>query len=168
MQHKDKICSQCKQEYFATTEFFHALRAAKSGLRAACKKCTALNNKLYWQTDSGKAVIKRYHQSELGKNTCMQGWKRRHSTIKGYLRCILKSMRQRCDNPNSAIYKHYGGRGIKCLFTSSNDFINYVINKLQVDPRGFDCDRIDNDGNYERGNIQFITHKENCQNKRRF
>lgn len=41
------------------------------------------------------------------------------------------------------------------------------MNELKIDPRGLTIDRIDNSGNYEKGNIQFITHKENNQNRRK-
>lgn len=43
--------------------------------------------------------------------------------------------------------------------------MNYVVDILKVDPRGFDIDRIDNNGHYEKGNIRFVTHKENCNNR---
>jgi hypothetical protein len=72
-------------------------------------------------------------------------------------------MKRRCINPECRAYKWYGGRGIKCLFTS-NEFVSYVMDELKVDPRRLECDRIDNDGNYERGNIRFVTHEVNMQN----
>ena len=74
-------------------------------------------------------------------------------------------MNQRCNNPEAQNYKYYGGRGIKNKFTSLDEFRDYVMNELRVDPRGLDIDRIDNSGHYEKGNIRFITHKENCQNR---
>jgi len=162
-----KICSQCSNVYPATTEFFHVASSIACGLRAACKSCTALKNKRYWKTVNGKAVIKRYQQSERGKTMSQLGQRRRHLTVEGYLRNVLKGIRQRCYNPNVAIYKYYGGRGIECKFTSSRDFIDWVVNVLQVDPRGLDCDRIDDNGHYEKGNIQFITHGDNIRKIRR-
>ena len=75
-------------------------------------------------------------------------------------------MRQRCNNPDQKAYKNYGGRGIKVCFGSADEFVDCVINELQIDPRGLQIDRIDNDGNYERGNIRFVTRRENNENKR--
>ncbi len=74
-------------------------------------------------------------------------------------------MKQRCNDSETSGYRYYGERGIKLLFTP-DQFVDYVINTLKVDPRGLTIDRIDNDGHYEPGNIRFVTHKENCQNRR--
>lgn len=87
-------------------------------------------------------------------------------TINGHLRCIYQDIRQRCNNPKRNNYSRYGGRGIGLLFTS-DEFVDYVVNTLLVDPRGLQIDRIDNAGNYEAGNIRFVTAKENCQNRRK-
>jgi len=74
-------------------------------------------------------------------------------------------MKQRCTNKNAHNYNRYGGRGIKQKFDSSEKFIEYVLNILQIDPRGLQIDRIDNDRHYEPGNIRFVTAKENCNNR---
>ena len=63
-------------------------------------------------------------------------------------------------------YKNYGGHGIKNKFKSTGEFVDYVINELQVDPCGLQIDRINNDGNYERGSIRFVTCSENNRNRR--
>ena len=75
-------------------------------------------------------------------------------------------MKERCSNPKRKAYERYGGRGIKCLFNSPDEFINYVINELQIDPRGLQIDRINNNGHYEPGNIRFVTSKINNNNRR--
>jgi len=106
--------------------------------------------KAYFKTERGKACIKACRP--IGYNT-----------IEKHLRRIFSAMRQRCTCKNNPQYPRYGGRGIKLCFTV-DEFINYVMNILQVDPRELDCDRINNDGNYERGNIRFVTHKINCNN----
>jgi hypothetical protein len=83
-------------------------------------------------------------------------------TIWGYLINVFYNIKQRCTNPEHWCYSRYGGRGIQCRFSSSKEFALYVIEELRVDPRGLDTDRIDINGHYEPGNIQFITHQENC------
>lgn len=86
-------------------------------------------------------------------------------TIRGHLTRVFSDIKQRCTNPDCIIYKYYGGRGIENRFNSSKEFFDYVVNVLKVDPRGLDIDRINNNGHYEKGNIRFVTHKENCNNR---
>lgn len=87
-------------------------------------------------------------------------------TRNGHLRDCFVDIKQRCNNPNNEFYYCYGGRGIKCLFENATEFIQYVLIELRADPRGLLIDRIDNDGNYEKGNIRFVTAKQSAQNRR--
>ena len=113
----------------------------------------------------GKKYGKKYRQTEAGRASSKRRYKKYLSTVNGQLHYVFYNIRRRCTVPNCREYKWYGNRGIKCLFESADEFVDYVTNVLQVNPRGLDCDRIDNDGNYEKGNIRFVTHKENCQNR---
>ena len=88
-------------------------------------------------------------------------------TVAGNLRMRFYGMKRRCENPDATGYHNYGGRGIKCKFKTAKEFVSYVMDELKVDPRGLQIDRIDNDGNYEPGNIRFVTAKVNSNNKRR-
>jgi hypothetical protein len=72
--------------------------------------------------------------------------------------------KQRCTNPNDARHwKDYGGRGIKFLFTSFEQFFA----ELGSRPEGKTLDRINNDGNYEPGNVRWATQSEQNKNQRR-
>ncbi|KKK87242.1 hypothetical protein LCGC14_2755180 [marine sediment metagenome] len=150
---EDKTCTKCYNAYPATAEYFYRSRTLKSGLFAKCKKC-------------GADYQRCYRMTEKGRQNARNGCKRYHSTIVGYLRNTYSGMKTRCNNFENKRYKDYGGRGIKLNFSSDN-FVDYVINKLQIDPRGLTIDRIDNNGHYEPGNIRFITAKENCNNRGR-
>lgn len=112
-----------------------------------------------------KAVQQVYKTSEAGIVVRKLSRKEYLATIDGYLHAKFDNIKYRCNNPKAHNYMYYGGKGVKCLFSSVDEFISYVVNELQIDPRGLDIDRIDNDGNYERGNIRFITRNENLQNK---
>lgn len=59
----------------------------------------------------------------------------------------------------------YGGRGISCEFSDVYDFIGYVRTLSGWDNSNLQIDRIDNDGNYTRGNLRFVTSKTNNRNK---
>lgn len=80
-------------------------------------------------------------------------------------------MLSRCNNLNSKDYNRYGGRGIKCLFNNIYEFWFELqkdknINLLLIQPYNYEIDRINNDGNYEIGNIRIVTRSENQRNKR--
>ena len=138
-----KICSKCKIQYFVNN--FYKDSRAKDKLTSQCKYCY-LNNR-------NRTRKKRYD-------------KRHNKTIFRCLEQAYYSAKNRCENPTVHNYHRYGGRGIKCLFKSKSEFINYVLKEIfKVKLDNLQMDRIDNDGNYEKGNIRFITAKENGNNK---
>jgi len=151
---KTKICTKCRIEYPVTLQYFHIRKRNKSGLGSWCQKCYRRYHKKYREQHFKQ--IKGYREKHRGEYG---------DTIKGYLRRLFHNIKKRCINPKDKSYNRYGGRGIKCLFTS-NEFVDYVINDMQVDPRGLEIDRINNNGHYEPENIRFVTHKKNCNNKR--
>lgn len=74
-------------------------------------------------------------------------------------------MLDRCNNPENPAYKYYGGRGIK-VCDRWYDVRNYVADLPDGYKSGLEIDRIDNNGNYEPGNVRWATSKENGRNKR--
>jgi len=76
---------------------------------------------------------------------------------------IYTAAQQRCNNPNVKCFKDYGGRGIKFLFTSFEQFFA----ELGPRPEGLTLDRINNDGNYEVGNVRWATRSEQRMNQHR-
>jgi len=76
---------------------------------------------------------------------------------------VFQSLKQRCRDPKTPAFKYYGGRGIKCEFTSFADFFAEV----GVRPtKRHSIERIDNDGNYASGNVKWATRVEQDANKR--
>jgi hypothetical protein len=69
---------------------------------------------------------------------------------------------RRCKDTRNSRWEDYGGRGIKFLFTSFEQFFA----ELGPRPDGMSLDRIENDGNYEPGNVRWATKKEQQRNKR--
>ncbi len=77
------------------------------------------------------------------------------------------SLKLRCLYPLASGYKNYGGRGITICDSWRNDFLSFVQDVGPKPGPGYSLDRIDNDGNYEPGNVRWATRKEQTQNRRR-
>lgn len=77
------------------------------------------------------------------------------------------SIKQRCINPNNLAFSNYGGRNIQFKFFSVRSFAEWVADNLGVKPTPLhSIDRIDNNGNYESGNLRWATFSEQARNKR--
>lgn len=77
---------------------------------------------------------------------------------------VYHNMKDRCLNPKCELYDRYGGRGISiCDEWQVEDgfiaFYDWAINNGYK--KGLSLDRVDNDGNYEPNNCQWITVGEN-------
>ena len=144
-----KTCTKCEEEYPATLECFYPAKKAKSNLSSWCRKCDRLRVKLYSKHHPRRSEARKAYQKEYHKKY--------YSTVSGYLRHMFHNINFRCSNLQDRHYKNYGGRGIKNLFESANKFIDYVTDTLQINPCGLQVHRIDNNGHYEKGNIEFVT-----------
>ena len=81
-------------------------------------------------------------------------------------RRTLDRIKTRCTNPNEKSYKHYGGRGIKCLITAKElEFLWKRDNASKLKKPSID--RINNDGNYEFSNCRFIENLDNVKRARK-
>ncbi len=142
-------------------------RSRKDVLYVYCRKCHCRRIKEYYKNNPDKRI----QQSKIYYRDNRERLKKQNKeycgTIRGHLKRVFRHLRSRCDNLNDKSFNDYGGRGIRNRFKSLDEFRDYIISKLKVDPRGLQIDRINNNGHYEKGNIRFVTAKENSNNRRK-
>ncbi len=85
---------------------------------------------------------------------------------------VWLGIRQRCNNPNSSRYAHYGGRGIKLC----DEWNDYAVFRAWAMSHGYNrdaprgactIDRIDVNGNYEPSNCRWVDMKTQRANQRK-
>lgn len=103
-------------------------------------------------------------------NPCKGKATKKHgdSTTTFYRR--FASLKKRCTYIDDQAYHRYGGRGIKCLWESYEEFKgdmyeSYLQHVAVHKKKNTWIDRINNDGNYCKENCRWVTVKENCYNK---
>jgi len=120
------------------TERVHREDILKGGLSTACKECGLRKPTLIMQKSHGM---------------------RKHPLYN-----IWKSIHERCKYKKAQNYKWYGGRGIT-VCKRWDKFENFFAD-MGERPLGYQIDRINNDGNYEKSNCRWVTAKVNSSNKR--
>ncbi len=89
------------------------------------------------------------------------------SPVRRKVRRVWSAIRGRCGNPKNRAFHYYGGRGIS-VCDRWNKFSKFLEDV--GDPPGlgrrWSLDRIDNDGNYEPGNVRWATQTEQNDNRR--
>lgn len=73
------------------------------------------------------------------------------------------SAQYRCQNEKATGYKNYGGRGIEFRFHSFHEFFAELGKKPSP---AHSINRIDNDGHYEKGNVEWATATVQVRNRR--
>ncbi len=101
--------------------------------------------------------------------SCISCGLHRHGSVDRPEYYVWALMVQRCNNARCKAYKNYGGRGISVYpewvgrggFAKFIDYIGYRPSD------NHSIERINNDGNYEPGNVKWATKIEQCNNMRK-
>lgn len=75
-------------------------------------------------------------------------------------------MRQRCGNPRNASFENYGARGIRVCAAWRDSFETFFAHVGRRPSPKHSLDRVDNDGNYEPGNVRWATPEQQQGNTR--
>jgi hypothetical protein len=80
-----------------------------------------------------------------------------------------RSMRSRCTDPGNPSYHRYGGRKITVHpawdVAGGDGFLSFLAEVGPAPSKAMSLDRINNDGNYEPGNVHWATAREQTNNR---
>lgn len=122
------------------------LRSFKASSFVGCVKCRS------------KQKRNRYSNFEkMNEKKLMERWRDCH-----------RHMLRRCFNESDPAYRNYGARGITVSHKLINpkDFCSYIMSLKGWDNLLLSLDRINNNGNYEPGNLRMATNLQQTLNRR--
>lgn len=76
------------------------------------------------------------------------------------------AMIRRCHNPKAPQFKHYGGRGVRVSDEWRESYLAFLAHVGRRPSDKHSIDRINNDGNYEAGNVRWSTKDVQANNTR--
>lgn len=117
----------------------------------------------------GRAWGKRMNDLQRGRSGCACRWAEKYGRDPRarVLRDRYHAMKQRC-TPGTPTSRHHGDKGIRCRFSSLEEFIRWALRELpHPNYLGVTFDRIDSSGHYEPGNLRLADYTEQALNTSR-
>ena len=156
------------------------LKGNRYGMLEVLEEGPKIKGKRTWNCicDCGNTSIVQTSNLTSGKTQtcgCSRFWKGekshgiKHGGSRTYIYNLWMNIKQRCLNSNCRDYQYYGAKG-KTIYSPWIDdfesFRDYILNNLGERPaKTYTLDRIDNEGNYEPGNIRWDTKKVQSTNQ---
>lgn len=116
------------------------------------------------------ATIKNVRKNDISScGKCGINGHPKHGVTKDPMYNVWFGIRSRCYNKKNISYHRYGGRGIVMsdeFLENKVVFLDYIKTLKGYGEDGKTLDRIDNNGNYERGNLRWVGYTIQCVNQR--
>src|ERR1700693_5680113 len=134
------------------------IRRAKGKMAPYCRTCSQINSRRRYaarplhpcECGCGEMARKRFVKNHEPSARLTHGQTINHQRTSEYR--SYQAAKARCENPANNRYPYYGGRGIRFLFTSFEQFIAEVGPKPS---RKYSVDRKNTNGHYEPGNVRW-------------
>ena len=137
-----------------------------------CEAGSNAHKKRLWQLmcECGKTTVAVASQVRSGKTkSCghlkSAGNRKTHGAGKTRLYSVWCNMKARCNNPQNAAYKNYGGRGIR-IAPEWEDFSAFAAAVGEPPKPSDTLDRIDNSLGYAPGNVRWADRATQARNTR--
>jgi len=130
-----------------------------------CGKLTEVRSRClkFGKTKSCGCLLKEAWR-KIGLSHIKHGDKTTKNPARLYI--IWISIKDRCFNPKEPAFKYYGGRGITICPEWKNNYLAFKKWALSIGyENNLTIDRIDNNGNYEPTNCQWLTKRENTKKR---
>ena len=102
-----------------------------------------------------------------GNRSCLSCAQKTHNLSANTHYSRWKHMLSRCYDTADARYKDYGGRGITVCLAWRNGLEQFISDIGCPPSREAELDRVDNNGNYEPGNVRWASSTQNNRNSSR-
>ena len=154
------------------------LRGKRFGRLVVINRQGSVSGKSLWLClcDCGKSTLVRANSLGRHTNSCgclfkelratsLPGYKHGKYNTKEYH--AWEGMKRRCLYPSHANYENYGGRGIAVCRKWLDSFVEFLNDVGYAPSNAHSIDRINNDGDYEPGNVRWATKSEQSANQRK-